>query len=230
MKTCTKCKEEKKLTEFSSRKRKYGLLPLSQCKECVAYKMSIYQKNNFQERSDYGKMWREKNKDVLRIKKRDDRIKHPEWRKNYTMRNIEIIKLRKHKYYKENTKKIIKKGQEYKRIKRITTPLFKLRESLSSNIRMAIKRGKYKKNSSTNELLGTSYEIVKLHLEKQFKRKMSWDNYGEWHIDHKIPLASAKTEEELKLLCHYTNLQPLWAIDNIKKGAKIFPTQMILTI
>ncbi len=52
---------------------------------------------------------------------------------------------------------------------------------------------------------------------------MSWDNhtkYG-WHIDHIIPLASAKTEEELKSLCHYTNLQPLWAKENLSKGAKI---------
>lgn len=52
---------------------------------------------------------------------------------------------------------------------------------------------------------------------------MSWENHGlfGWHIDHKIPLSSAKDEEELKKLCHYTNLQPLWAIDNIKKRDKI---------
>ena len=50
---------------------------------------------------------------------------------------------------------------------------------------------------------------------------MSWENQGEWHIDHKIPLSSAKTEEELYKLCHFTNLQPMWAIENIKKGSKI---------
>ena len=52
---------------------------------------------------------------------------------------------------------------------------------------------------------------------------MSWDNYGlhGWHIDHIIPISSAKTEEELYKLFYYTNLQPLWAIDNIKKGNKI---------
>jgi hypothetical protein len=52
---------------------------------------------------------------------------------------------------------------------------------------------------------------------------MSWDNYGfyGWHIDHVIPLSSAKTEEEVYKLCHYTNLQPLWAEDNLKKGSKI---------
>ena len=50
---------------------------------------------------------------------------------------------------------------------------------------------------------------------------MSWDNYGEWHIDHIIPLASATTEEGVLKLYHYSNLQPLWAKDNLSKGSKI---------
>mgnify|MGYP002132731409 FL=1 len=49
---------------------------------------------------------------------------------------------------------------------------------------------------------------------------MTWDNYGDWHIDHIIPLNSAQTEEDLYKLCHYSNLQPLWALDNLKKGSK----------
>jgi hypothetical protein len=64
-------------------------------------------------------------------------------------------------------------------------------------------------------------EFLKKHLEIQFIEGMSWENQGKWHIDHKIPLSSAKTEEEVYKLCHYTNLQPLWAEDNLKKGSKI---------
>jgi len=64
-------------------------------------------------------------------------------------------------------------------------------------------------------------EQLKEHLEKQFDENMTWDNYGEWHIDHIIPLSSANTEEEMYKLCHYTNLQPLWAIDNIIKANTI---------
>ena len=73
------------------------------------------------------------------------------------------------------------------------------------------------------DVLGCSPEYLKEHLEKQFSQGMSWDNYGfyGWHIDHKIPLSSAKTEEEVYQLCHYTNLQPLWAKDNLSKGGKI---------
>ena len=56
---------------------------------------------------------------------------------------------------------------------------------------------------------------------------MSWENHGKWHIDHIIPLSTANTEEDILNLCHYTNLQPLWAEDNIKKSNKIlfFPSK-----
>jgi hypothetical protein len=70
------------------------------------------------------------------------------------------------------------------------------------------------------ELLGTDVESFKTHIESQFADGMSWENHGEWHIDHIVPLASGKTPEDIWKLCHYTNLQPLWAADNIRKGAK----------
>jgi hypothetical protein len=64
---------------------------------------------------------------------------------------------------------------------------------------------------------------LKIHLEKQFKDGMSWENHSlfGWHIDHIIPLSSAESDDELKKLCHYTNLQPLWAKENIVKRNKI---------
>ena len=61
----------------------------------------------------------------------------------------------------------------------------------------------------------------KEHLENQFKEGMTWHNRSEWHIDHIVPLSSANNEEELYKLCHYTNLQPLWAEENLKKSNKI---------
>lgn len=72
------------------------------------------------------------------------------------------------------------------------------------------------------ELLGCSVEALKSHLEKLFTSGMSWTNYGKWHIDHKRPCDSFDLSDPLqqKVCFHYTNLQPLWAFDNLSKGAK----------
>ena len=76
------------------------------------------------------------------------------------------------------------------------------------------------------ELIGCTPEELKIHIEKQFTIGMSWDNYGTygdntWNIDHKIPLSSAKTKNDIYTLSHYTNLQPMWSKENLKKGNKI---------
>ena len=78
-------------------------------------------------------------------------------------------------------------------------------------------------NNKTFEIVGCTPQELKDHLEKHFKEGMTWENYGlyGWHIDHIIPLASAETEEELLKLFHYTNLQPLWAEENLLKSNKI---------
>jgi hypothetical protein len=78
------------------------------------------------------------------------------------------------------------------------------------------------KKNKTFEIVGCTPKFLKEHLETKFVDSMNWDNRSEWHIDHIIPLSSAKTEDELYKLCHYTNLQPLWAKDNLKKSNKVF--------
>ena len=85
---------------------------------------------------------------------------------------------------------------------------------------MAMKNGGYTKKSTVNKILGADYKIIKEHLESKFKDGMSWENRSEWHIDHIVPLVSAKNEKELLKLCHYTNIQPLWAFENLSKGGK----------
>jgi hypothetical protein len=90
----------------------------------------------------------------------------------------------------------------------------KLRELTRQNIRRAIKNTRSK---PIEVILECTCKGLKEHLEKQFLEGMERSNHGEWHIDHIIPLAEAKTEEEVYKLNHYTNLQPLWAIDNLKK-------------
>ena len=98
-----------------------------------------------------------------------------------------------------------------------------MRHKLSSRLRNLLNFKSYKKNKSINEVIGCSPEFLKHYLEEKFTDSMTWENHGfyGWHIDHVIPLSSAKSEDEIYQLCHYTNLQPLWAKDNLKKGGKI---------
>lgn len=120
-------------------------------------------------------------------------------------------------YYKKNKSSII--NQKKEKIK--NNVLLRLISNLRSRLYLISKSKKIHKDNQTIILLGTDLESFKLHIEKQFTGGMSWDNYGQWHIDHIIPLSSAKNEDEVYKLCHYTNLQPLWATDNLKKGNKV---------
>jgi hypothetical protein len=95
---------------------------------------------------------------------------------------------------------------------------YRLKYSVRNRIRKVIDRAQCSKR--TQEIIGCDYDFLKSWLEWQFYPGMSWRNYGEWHIDHKTPLASADTVSETIALCHYSNLQPLWGRDNILKGAR----------
>lgn len=118
---------------------------------------------------------------------------------------------------KENARSYRRK---YKAMKKATDPLYKLRENLRRRTLKAFETTKWNINNTTKDLLGCEYIEFKNHIESLFNNGMSWQNQGLWHVDHIIPLASATTEEEIKKLFHYTNLQPLWAEDNIRKSAK----------
>ena len=108
--------------------------------------------------------------------------------------------------------------------------IYKFKSDVRSRISQDIKRKGYSKKTKTYEILGCDFETLKKHFEKQFTKGMTWDNQGEWHIDHIIPLATATTEEEVIKLNHYTNLQPLWSIDNLSKKDKIVEHQTTLPI
>lgn len=89
--------------------------------------------------------------------------------------------------------------------------------------RSALNRFLKDKKNTSFEIIGCTPQELKIHLENKFLDGMNWLNYGKygWYIDHIVPLSSAKNEEDLYKLFHYTNLQPLWATDNLKKKNKI---------
>jgi len=102
---------------------------------------------------------------------------------------------------------------------------FKMRNNLRSRIRAALKYQSASKDLGTAKLVGCTMLELRAHLERQFKDGMTWDNHGDWHIDHIKPCVSFDlTDPDQQRECfHYTNLQPLWAEDNRKKGATYEP-------
>jgi len=209
MKVCTKCKIEKQFSEFQFRKdtNKYR----NQCKEC-----------RDEQKKKRGRIYREKYSD--REAKRH---------KKYNKLNKDKISEYMHEYYVKNSKKINIRNSKYKsshrkeinqrlKYKRQTDIKFKILSSLRHRLNMSVINNY--KSAPTKELLGCTVEFLKKHLETQFTDNMNWNNYSYygWHIDHIKPCASFDLSKDLeqRKCFHYTNLQPLWAKDNLEKGAK----------
>jgi len=169
-------------------------------------------------KKEYLKKYCEDNKD----KKREERRKK---RKIYYEKN-KVHCLSQAKIYRKNNREAINKNARiYEAMRRKTDSMYKLKKLLSDRTFKAFKHKGYSKNTKTQEMLGVDWEVCKAHIERQFTKGMNWKNHGEWHIDHIIPLASAKNEKELKKLCHYSNIQPLWASENLIKSDKILGQQ-----
>ena len=215
-KVCSKCKENKKVCEFgNSKSSKDGLLYC--CKKCNSERGKKYVKENSKKVLESHKKWRDKNPEWVYNRHKKYRENNPEkileFKKNWLDKNPE-----KRKQYRENYKP---RKQEQRKERRDTDPVFNLVNRMRSRLRKYLNSHNIIKTNKTFDIVGCTPQFLKEHLEAQFTDGMSWDNRSEWHIDHIIPLSSAKTEDELYKLCHYENLQPLWAEDNLKKSNKI---------
>ena len=141
--------------------------------------------------------------------------------KLYYANNKDKIKQDKINWNRKNRQKI----NDYVLKRRTEEDEYRIQHCLRSRLNRAIK-GNYKVGSAVNDL-GCSIDFLKQYLEVKFLPNMSWDNHGigagKWHIDHIVPLDSFDLTDRDQLLkaVHYTNLQPLWEPDNIKKGSKI---------
>lgn len=201
MKICNKCGFDLPLDNFHNRAAsKDGKSPT--CIECDKTRHAVYYKAN--------------RKLLLKQKK------------TYAIINkVEIAKT-KRLYQLNNPTKVRQMHRDRKRNRSKVDELFRLKNNMRNLIgRLFINKG-LKKTSKSHEILGCSYEEFKEYIENQFQSWMNWDNYGRyngqpsygWDIDHIVPLSTAKTEEEIIKLNHYTNLQPLCSKINryIKKN------------
>jgi len=202
------------MNQLKYNKLEYSKMFYLKNKETILKKRKQRYANNREFENERNKRYNKKNKNHLRLYQK-------EWEKN----NKEKRKIYQKQYFQKNKK--LKNQARTLRIK--TDPLFKMSCNLRTRTAKAFREILLiKKNKHTFEILGCSPQELKFYIEKRFVDRMNWNNQGKWKednewtygwdIDHIIPLSSAKNEEEMIKLCHYTNLQPLWHIDNIIKG------------
>lgn len=166
-----------------------------------------------------------KRQETVRVVAKRKREKDPEkhkllnklWRDKNRNRHNQNAK----DYYKLNRQKANETKRKRRLERRKTDTLYALKTSVRSLICKAFREKSFKKCSKACEIIGCDWRDFKSHIEAQFIDNMSWDNRDQWHIDHIVPLASAKTPDDVVRLNHYSNLRPLWALDNLKKGAKM---------
>ena len=205
-KICSKCKIEKSISEFKKAKGyKDGIS--TWCIECKKEYCRNYGRKyhwlHRKKRLEYKRKWDNKNKEYL---------------------------LEYHDKYRQKHKEEIKKQRKiYSSIRYHTKYMKEYRKNINNRIKSQLRNRVWyvlkgnPKLSTTMKLLGCSIEKLKQYLENQFRKGMTWKNYGKWHIDHIIPCASfdfSKLKEQKKCF-NYKNLQPLWAIENLKKKDKI---------
>src|SRR5210317_1377429 len=168
VKTCTKCKEVKDFSDFNKDKtHKDGLQ--SQCKSC---------------KKQYLKRWQEDNKEYRKKHYKANKEYYKEYSKKYYKANKEHYNEYSKKWREANKEYYNEYSREYNKKRKKTDTLFKLKGNLRSRTYLAFKNKGYSKNTKTQEILGVDWEVTKQQIERQFKKGMSWDNYGDWHIDH----------------------------------------------
>jgi hypothetical protein len=160
------------------------------------------------------KKWREKNKDNVR-----------EYVKTWNEKNKEHRKQYLKEYREKNIDSIRQTKRDYERNRKASDPLYKLISNFRTAIYQVLKESNVEKNRHYFDILQYTPEELIIHLESQFKDTMSWDNYGEWHVDHKLPITSFNIEEmgdeEFMKCWALENLQPMWGEENIRKSNKI---------
>jgi hypothetical protein len=205
-KNCSKCGNTQELCFFQKDKsKKDGYRP--DCKSC---------RKQYSDLNYY--RFKEKNSNYKKKVRKTNPEKFAEREKIYRINNPDKVKLRRKTYYENNKEKQFKYVRE--RIK--TDPVFKLVNNMRRRISIFLSLNGITKKNKTFDIVGCTPQFLKEYLEQKFTEGMSWELIGQHiHIDHITPLSSANTEEEVYKLCHYTNLQPLWAFDNLSKGSKI---------
>jgi hypothetical protein len=239
LKRCSTCKEAKPLVEFDRRKeRKDGRG--AKCKLCKGEVGKKYRQKNKEKIADRSKKYRQKNKEKLSAREKELRKENPQrfkdaakrsrlknghkWKekkRKYNEENRENLNRQKAEWYQKNKENLREKRNEYQRNRRKNDDLYNIRCRITSRLYKCLSSKDIVKSKKTEEVLCIDFEGFKRYIESLFTNGMTWENKGQWHIDHIVPISFAKTEEQVIKLNHYSNLRPLWAKDNLRRGNRV---------
>jgi hypothetical protein len=160
------------------------------------------------------KKWRNSNKEYMLEKSKNWYYNNKEYRKEYLK-----------EYREKNIDKIRETKRNYERYRKSTDPIYKLINNFRTAIYQVLKENNVQKNGHYFEVLQYTPDKLISHLENQFKDGMNWDNYGDWHVDHILPISIHNIQEigddEFMKCWSLDNLQPMWGEDNIRKSNKV---------
>lgn len=185
-------------------------------REKILYKNKIWRENNKDKVIESNKNYQIKNKETILNKNKKYREDNPEKNKMWRDKNPQKIKEYRQKYSKSESCKLHRKNW-YNSVKKKSPHILAWRTILTNSLKRLGKN----KEDETIKLLGYSPIELKTHIESLFLEGMSWDNYGEWHIDHIIPVSQFDSDTPVDIVNSLENLQPLWAYENLSKGNKI---------
>lgn len=239
-KICGRCKIEKLIDKFGKNKNSNDGKN-RYCKDCELKRSKEYRENHRDKINLSSKNYRKNNpknykesidkylkkkpnmtsKERMKKNRQNEawKLKNNEQRKKYYRKNKDKFRAQQKKYYQENKEKVRKLNNAWKNKKRKEDGFYRMKINLRNRIREYLIGDLNGKR--TKEIVGLDKENFKSYIQNKFTDGMSWDNYGKWHLDHIIPLCNAKNNNEALLLNHYSNLQPLWAEDNLRKNRKI---------
>jgi len=225
-KTCSRCHETKVVTDFY-RRSPQAHLRVSHCKSCMSIKQKKYYQLNRARISDAGKVYRS-NPATLKIIRERNRL----WQSN----NVDYVNRKRRMWAKENPKKhsaSVQKWRRKNRDKLLPKRRAKTRARYASDVNFKITcvlrsrlstmiRQRGVKYTSAADLLGCDVSDLIKYLEQRFDSGMTWENHSPlgWHIDHVVPCSAFDMTDQVeqRQCFHYTNLQPMWGVENLKKG------------
>lgn len=247
IKVCTMCGEERPVEQFSWQVKAKGYRR-SICKSCEKQVNRRFRVQNKEHLRQYKREWKQKNLDKAKELRRRYADRHPEIMaeksRRYRQRHPEVVSDYNKRYREENKEKVAEIKKQWRernkdrdnkrRNERVKNKLeqdrelaisYKLNLGMANSINHSLKGRK--NGRSWESLVGYTLKDLMAHLEARFKPGMTWENHGRsgWHIDHIRPIASfnftSPDDPEFRECWTLENLQPLWAEENLRKGAKV---------